>query len=78
MMVFPKMRVVVLLEGAECTIDVVHHAAQSWSRSVDPRASKEARRVLRDGRQWAWVDTEYGRADDGDMCVSRYFYKVVS
>lgn len=61
-------------------IDIEHDVAASYSRAVDPRATREARKVLR-GR-WALVDVEYGidiAADGTDIaangrCRSRFTY----
>ncbi len=56
---FPPMTVTVFRpsEGV-CDITVEHDIAQSYSRSVDPRAMKEARKVLRG--TWKLTDAEYG------------------
>lgn len=58
-MKYPPMTVTVHRpsEGV-CDITVEHDIAQSYSRAVDPRAMREARRVLRG--TWALTDTEYG------------------
>ena len=61
-------------------ISIEHDVAASYSRAVDPRATREARRVLRG--TWRLTDVEYGLDTDVDgndirpngRCRSRFTY----
>jgi len=79
-MKYPPMKAeMICRDGHEAEIHVEHDIAQSYSRSVDPRAMKEARRTLpRDGRQWALLDADYGVETIGDMCRSVYYFAPAS
>jgi hypothetical protein len=60
---------------------VEHDIAQSYSRSVQPRAMKEAKQTLprRPGVQWELFDVDYDReyeAPDPRRTVSVYMFRV--
>lgn len=63
-------------------IDVTHSAYASWSRSVDVVARKRfrdawvANRAMGLGSQMR-MSVDYGHAQDGDVCVSRYTFEFI-
>ena len=58
-MKYPPMKAeMICRDGHEAEIHVEHDIAQSYSRSVDPRAMKEASRSLPSGR-WELFDVDY-------------------
>lgn len=75
-MKFPPMTTTVHRPSPDvCDITVEHDVAQSYSRAVDPRAMKEARRTLRDGRTWRLTDAEYGLERSAERrCASRFTF----
>lgn len=75
-MTFPAMVLTVTERAADLVIlDVEHDPRQSYSRSVDPRAMREARRILpRDGRQWALTSVNYDDPAPEGRALSRYHF----
>ena len=72
---YPAMTATVTERSATAaTITVEHHIGQSYSRAVDPRAMKEARRVLRDGHVWALVEVDYGMDTVGSRTSALYSF----
>lgn len=72
---YPPMQVdTVCRDGHEAEIHVIHDIAQSYSRSVDPRAMKEARRSLPYGR-WELFDVDYGVETIDRRCRSVFHYR---
>ena len=58
-MTTPKMTATIEYPGqGHTTITIEHDIAQSYSRSVDPKAMKVARQTLRG--TWALTDVDYG------------------
>lgn len=61
---FPPMTVTVRKDPHTAVVDITveHDVAQSFSKAVDPRAMKEARKpgVLTPGMSWTLTDAEYG------------------
>ena len=56
-------------------IEITHHIAQSYSRGVDPVASRFAKQNL-SGGSWELHDVQYGRpGPDDQSCVSVYSYR---
>ena len=76
-MSYPTMTTTTVEQTATAlTLDVEHHIGQSWSRSVDPKAMRAARGLLRSGG-WELHDTNYGHGtrEDETRSVSRYYFR---
>jgi hypothetical protein len=57
-------------------IDISHHVAQSFSRSVDPRAMREARNMGLNG-SWELHDAHYGVETVGDVTRSSFLFRTI-
>ena len=56
-------------------LEITHHIAQSYSRAVDPKASRVAKQTL-PGGTWELHDVQYGTpGPDDQSCVSVYSYR---
>ena len=73
---YPKMQVRHELDDTTLVIEIRHHIGQSYSRSVDPRATRAAKAILNRGR-WELHRVDYGRQAHAfdQHCFSIYHYR---
>ena len=66
-------------EAGKASVAITHHVAQSYSRSVDPKATRIFK-ANHPGGAWALTDVDYGMREHAfdQHCVSTYYYEKVA
>jgi hypothetical protein len=73
---YPPMKFTFVLDGDAATITIRHHVAQSYSRAVDPKATRVFK-ANHPGGTWALTGADYGTREHAfdQHCVSTYTYE---